>query len=324
MLIPIVTFVAVLAIVFGAYWFVVGQPETTEQEKLRRRLKAEDPLRLQKQQVRVGLLKEQQSLSTIHVFDTVLSQTGALTHGVRTLIDASGLNLTVASFLMLTVIAGLAGALVATIYIGVLWVTLPVAAVAAMLPWFILSTFRKRRVSKFEEQFPEAIELISRSMRAGHAFATGIKMAADELPAPAGPEFKLLYERQNFGAQMPDALRSFAERVPTIDARFFVTAVLTQREAGGNLAEILDRLAGVMRERFRIRREVQTRSAHGRMTAYVLAAMPPALAVMMVFVNPAQMQLLVTDPMGIRIIIGAVVLQIVGTLLVRKIVDIQY
>lgn len=324
MLIPIVTFVAVLAIVFGAYWFVVGQPETTEQEKLRRRLKAEDPLRLQKQQVRVGLLKEQQSLSTIHVFDTVLSQTGALTHGVRTLIDASGLNLTVASFLMLTVIAGLAGALVATIYIGVLWVTLPVAAVAAMLPWFVLSTFRKRRVSKFEEQFPEAIELISRSMRAGHAFATGIKMAADELPAPAGPEFKLLYERQNFGAQMPDALRSFAERVPTIDARFFVTAVLTQREAGGNLAEILDRLAGVMRERFRIRREVQTRSAHGRMTAYVLAAMPPALAVMMVFINPAQMQLLVTDPMGVRIIIGAVVLQIVGTLLVRKIVDIQY
>ena len=323
MLIPIITFVTVVAIVFGAYWFVVGQPETTEQEKLRRRLKAEDPLRLQKQ-VRIGLLKEQQSFSTIHVLDTVLSQSGAMTHKVQALIDASGLNLTVASFLMLTAIAGLAGALVANVYLGVLWVTVPVAIVGAMLPYFVLSTFRKRRVSKFEEQFPEAIELISRSMRAGHAFATGIKMAADELPEPAGPEFKLLYERQNFGAQMPDALRSFAERIPTIDARFFVTAVLTQREAGGNLAEILDRLAGVMRERFRIRREVKTRSAHGRMTAYVLAAMPPALAVMMVFVNPAQMRLLVTDPMGIRIIIGAVVLQIIGTLLVRKIVDIQY
>ncbi len=323
MLIPIVTFVAVLAIVFGGYWFVIGQPETAEQDKLRRRLKTEDPLRLQKQ-VRVGLLKEEQSLSTIHVFDLVLNQSGALTHGVSRLIDASGLNLTVAAFLMLTAISALVGALVATVYIGVLWVTLPVAAVAAMLPYFVLSTFKKRRISKFEEQFPEAIELISRSMRAGHAFATGIKMAADELPAPAGPEFKLLYDRQNFGAQMPDSLRSFAERVPTIDARFFVTAVLTQREAGGNLAEILDRLASVMRERFRIRREVQTRSAHGRMTAYVLAAMPPALALMMVFVNPAQMQLLVTDPLGIRIIIGAVVLQVAGTLLVRKIVDIQY
>jgi len=323
MLIPIITFVAVLAIVFGAYWFVVGQPETTEQEKLRRRIKAEAPVRLQKQ-VRVGLLKEQQGLSTIHLFDSVLSQSGALTRGVRGLIDASGLKLTVASFLMLTAISALVGALVAGIYIGVLWVTLPVAAVAAMLPHFVLSTFKQRRIGKFEEQFPEAIELISRSMRAGHAFATGIKMAADELPAPAGPEFKMLYERQNFGAQMPDALRSFAERVPTIDARFFVTAVLTQREAGGNLAEILDRLAGVMRERFRIRREVQTRSAHGRMTAYVLAAMPPGLAFMMVFVNPAQMRVLVTDPMGIRIIIGAVVLQVIGTLLVRKIVDIQY
>ncbi len=323
MLIPIITFVAVVAIVFGAYWFVVGQPETSEQDKLRRRLKTEDPMRLQKQ-VRVGLLKEEQSLSTIHVFDTILSQAGVLTRGMRSLIEASGLNLTVASFLMLTVIAGLAGALVATIYIGVLWVTLPVAAVTAMLPRFVLATLKKRRIGKFEEQFPEAIELISRSMRAGHAFATGIKMAADELPEPAGPEFKLLYDRQNYGAQMPDALRSFAERIPTIDARFFVTAVLTQREAGGNLAEILDRLASVMRERFRIRREVQTRSAHGRMTAYVLAAMPPGLAVMMVFINPAQMQLLATDPLGIRIIIGAVVLQIVGTLLVRKIVDIQY
>ncbi len=118
-------------------------------------------------------------------------------------------------------------------------------------------------------------------MRAGHAFATGLKMAADELPAPAGPEFKTLYELQNYGAQLPDALRSFANRIPSLDARFFVTAVLTQREAGGNLAEVLDRLASVMRERFRIKREVRVRSAHGRITAFILAGMPPALAGLM-------------------------------------------
>ncbi len=183
---------------------------------------------------------------------------------------------------------------------------------------------KARRVQKFEEQFPEAVELIARAMRAGHAFPTGLKMAADELPPPAGAEFRLLYERQNYGAQLPDALRLFAERVPSLDARFFVTAVLTQRETGGNLSEVLDRLANVMRERFRIKREVRVRSAHGRITAYMLAGMPPTIALLLLSGNASQIQILTSDPIGIRMIIGAIVLQVVGTLIVRKLVNIRY
>jgi tight adherence protein B len=195
---------------------------------------------------------------------------------------------------------------------------------AAPIPLIVIRQIRAQRIRKFEEQFPEAIQLIARALRAGHAFATGLKMAADEIPAPAGTEFKLLYERQNFGEQLADSLKAFAERAVSIDARFFVTAVLTQREAGGNLSEVLDRLAGVMRERFRIRREVRVKSAHGRISAFVLAALPPSLAIIMLSSSPEQIKLLVTDPLGIRIVIVAVTLQVIGTLIVRKLVDIQY
>ncbi len=243
---------------------------------------------------------------------------------LATFIGNSGLSLTIGSFLLLTAVCALGAAAFVSLYLPILWVEFVAALTAAFIPYWVVSFFKTRRIHKFEEQFPEAIELIARAMRAGHAFTTGIKIAADELPEPAGPEFRLLFERQNYGAQMPDALRAFAERVPTIDARFFVTAVLTQREAGGNLSEVLDRLAAVMRERFRIRREVRVKSAHGRITAYVLAALPPVLAVLMLLLNPTQMLILTTDPIGINLIIAGVVLQVCGVLLVRKIVDIQY
>ena len=319
----VVTFVGGVAVIFGAYWLLIGRPESSETQKLRRRLTAEDPARAQGDGP-VTLLKEEQKLSTIGVFDAALDQSGSFAVAASTLVASSGLPITAGTFVLATGVLPLVVGLAVNLYLHVWWVALPVAAASMFIPYAVLAFFRNRRVLKFEEQFPEAIELIARAMRAGHAFATGIRMAAEELQAPAGPEFRLLYERQNYGAQMPDALRHFAERVPTIDARFFVTAVLTQREAGGNLAEILDRLAAVMRERFRIRREVRVRSAHGRSTAYVLAAMPPLLGLVMLFVNPAQMQILFTDPMGIRIVIGAVLLQVAGTLLVRRIVDIRY
>jgi tight adherence protein B len=323
MLIIVLTFVAVLALVFGAYWVVVAGPEARMQRQLRRRLKAEDPVRT-KRSANVQLLRKEQALSSIGVLNAALQATGGLVDPLRALTSNSGLPLTVGGFLQLTMLSFVVAAVAAWLYFPIVWVVLPVAIAAAFIPLFVVRYFRDRRVRKFEEQFPEAIELIARAMRAGHAFTVGIKIAADELPEPAGPEFRLLYDRQNYGAQIPDALRAFAERVPTIDARFFVTAVLTQREAGGNLSEILDRLAAVMRERFRIRREVRVRSAHGRVTAYVLAGMPPVLAVLMLLANPEQMMLLAHDPLGVKLVTTGIVLQVIGVLMVRKIVDIQY
>ncbi|MGE3957884.1 MAG: type II secretion system F family protein [Vicinamibacterales bacterium] len=322
--IEIGTFLGVLAVVFGAYWFSVGEAEAREQRQLKRRLKTEDPSLARVSVASVQLLKQEQRLSSIDQLNAALASAAYLVNPIRKLIANSGLNLTVASFLLLTAVGFLGGAAAVNYYLPIAWVAIPVAFGTALIPYAVLRFFGTKRVRKFEEQFPEAIELIARALRAGHAFPTGIKIAADELPEPAGPEFRLLYERQNFGAPIPEALRAFAERVPTIDARFFVTAVLTQREAGGNLSEILDRLAGVMRERFRIRQDVRTRSAHGRVTAYVLAGMPPSLAALMMIANPKQMSILFTDPLGIKLVIVGVVLQVVGMIIIRRIVDIQY
>ena len=152
------------------------------------------------------------------------------------------------------------------------------ASLLFFVPFIFVRHKKNQRLKKFEEQFPEAIDLIARALRAGHAFTTGLAMAAEEIPAPVGEEFKLLYDRQNFGMPLPDAMKAFAARIPLIDARFFVTAVLTQRETGGNLGEVLDNLASVIRERFKVKRQVRVLTAHGRITGWILAALPPALA----------------------------------------------
>ena len=318
MLFTAITFVVSLGLVIGAYWMLVVVPENREQSTLRKRLKSEDPAA-----ARLKLVKETVALSGIAAFNSVLTQLGGLSGPLSRLLEQSGLSLNVGSFVLLTTVCALTAAVVVDLYLP-WWVALMAALVVAPIPLWLVYMKKGKRIRQFEEQFPEAIQLIARALRAGHAFPTGLKMAADELPPPAGTEFKLLFDRQNYGAEMPDALKAFAERIPSIDARFFVTAVLTQREAGGNLSEVLDRLAGVMRERFEIRREVRTRSAHGRITAFVLAGLPPVLAVMMTALSPAQMKILVTDPLGIRMVIGGIVLQIIGTLVVRKLVDIEY
>jgi tight adherence protein B len=316
------SFIGVFGIVTVAYWLFVIVPERHGQGLVRRRLKWENPVGGDTENVQ--LLKKAPVLSTIEGLNNVLAQFDSVSHPLTTLIQESGVKLTVGSFILITIVAFLAPLVLVQWYLGVAWLALLAAGVFSLVPFFVMKQLRTIRIQKFEEQFPEAIQLIARAMRAGHAFSTGMKMAAEELPEPCGVEFKVLYEQQNFGAALPDALRAFAARIPSLDARFFVTAVLTQREAGGNLAEVLDRLAGVMRERFRIKREVRVKSAHGRITAFVLAAMAPVLAVLMLAQNPDAMQLLLNDPLGHRMIGLAVTLQVVGMLIVRKLVDIQY
>jgi tight adherence protein B len=149
-------------------------------------------------------------------------------------------------------------------------------------------------------------------------------MAAEEIPEPVGQEFKLLYDRQNFGMPLPDAMRAFAARIPLIDARFFVTAVLTQRETGGNLGEVLDNLSSVIRDRFKVKRQVRVLTAHGRITGWILAGLPPALAAALFVIAPGHMSILTNDPLGVRMIIAGLSLQVIGTIVIRKLVDIRY
>jgi tight adherence protein B len=202
-------------------------------------------------------------------------------------------------------------------------VALGAGIVGLMLPYAWLVRKRAVRLKRFEEQFPEALDLLSRAIRAGHAFQTAMGMVGDELPPPVGTEFKKTFDRQNFGLPLRDAMNELADRVGILDVRFFVTAVAIQRETGGNLAEILDNLARVVRERFKIRRQVRVHTAHGRFTGYVLLGLPAALAVVLSFISPDHMKLLFTDRMGQMMVGGAIVLQTVGFIWIRQVIKIE-
>jgi tight adherence protein B len=196
-------------------------------------------------------------------------------------------------------------------------------ALGFALPFVVLKIKRRRRLNTFEEMFPEALDLIARALKAGHAFATGLKMAADELQEPVGPEFRKTFDEQNFGLPLKDALQNLTERVPLLDVRFFSTAVLIQRETGGNLSEILENLAHVVRERFKILRQVRVYTAHGRLTGYVLLALPAFLAVALMFINPDHMQLLFRERMGHIMLGAAAVMQFVGYVWIKQVIKIE-
>ena len=167
------------------------------------------------------------------------------------------------------------------------------------------------------------LDLLSRAIRAGHAFQTAMGMCADEMPAPVGAEFRKSFDQQNFGLPLKETLHELTERVPILDVKFFVTAVLIQRETGGNLAEILDNLAHVVRERFKILRQVRVHTAHGRFTGYVLMALPAALGIVLNFINPEHMDLLFKERMGQMMIGGAIVMQTIGYFWIRQVIKIE-
>jgi tight adherence protein B len=190
-------------------------------------------------------------------------------------------------------------------------------------PFVVLRIKRRRRLNAFEEQFPEALDLIARALKAGHAFATGLKMVADETDEPVGPEFRKTFDEQNFGLPLKDALDNLTQRIPLLDVRFFATAVMIQRETGGNLSEILENLAHVVRERFKILRQVRVYTAHGRLTGYVLLALPAFLGVALMFINPEHMNLLFREKLGQQMLMAAIVMQIVGYVWIKKVIKIE-
>ena len=187
----------------------------------------------------------------------------------------------------------------------------------------ILRHKRAARLYKFEEFFPEALDLLSRSIRAGHAFSAGMKMVADELGEPVGPEFRKAFDEQNFGLPLKESLNNLCERVPLLDVRFFSTAVLIQRETGGNLSEILDNLAAVVRERFKIRRQMRVHTAHGRFTGYVLMALPAFLALALSFINPEHMNRLFEERMGQMMIVASIIMQAIGFFWIKQVIKIE-
>jgi len=239
------------------------------------------------------------------------------------LIEQSGVQTTPSAMMIATVAAAFVSGIICSIFVRhpLFWIV--AALIGSVLPIGWLKHKRNARMKRFEEQFPEALDLLARAIRSGHAFQTAMGMVAEELPAPVGVEFKKAFEQQNFGLPLREVLDQMAERVPLLDVKFFVTAVSIQRETGGNLAEILDNLAHVVRERFKILRQVRVHTAHGRFTGYVLMALPAALAVALSFINPDHMKLLFNERMGQIMIVGAIVMQTVGYFWIRWVIKIE-
>jgi tight adherence protein B len=196
-------------------------------------------------------------------------------------------------------------------------------AVGAAGPILWIWRKRKARLHRFEELFPDALEFVSRSMRAGHAFSVSMEMIHREFQEPVAGEFRRTFEEHNLGLPIEVALQKLAKRVPSLDVHFFVSAVLLQKRTGGNLAEILDKLAYVIRERFKLRGRIRAVSAHGRMTAAALSAIPAAVAILMFYTNPDYVKFFFKDETGNIMLGAALFLQLVGYLIMKKIVNIE-
>ncbi|HJZ60207.1 MAG TPA: type II secretion system F family protein [Gemmataceae bacterium] len=190
-------------------------------------------------------------------------------------------------------------------------------------PWLWLYLKRASRLKKFAGQLPDAMELVARALRAGHSLAAGMHVVAEEMPAPISKEFGRVYEEQNLGIPLEEAMKSMCDRVPNLDLRFFVTSVAIQRQTGGDLAEILDRIGHVIRERFKILGQVKALTAEGRLSGVVLIALPIGLFIMMMWMKPDYIELLWKEPLGIKMSIAAVILMLLGSLAIKKIVDIK-
>ena len=239
------------------------------------------------------------------------------------MIEQAGSAMTLSRFLVIS------GGLAIGLGLGVLVLTLRwpagiiATAVGGLAPYVILRRKRSKRFYKFEEQLPEAIDMLGRAIRAGHPLSSGLKMVADEAKDPVAGEFRRTHEEHRFGLAFEDAMLAMADRLGIVDVRILVTAILIQREVGGNLAEVLDNLASVIRARFNIRRQLRVYTAQGRFSGYVLAVLPIAVGAAIYSLNPPYMKLLFTDPMGKLMVAFAVIFQIIGFLWIRKIVNIE-
>jgi tight adherence protein B len=239
------------------------------------------------------------------------------------LFSQADVAMSVSQFLAICAGLGIAGTTV-TGFAGASLLFAPlVGVVFAVLPVIWLMFKRKRRLAKFGAQLPEALELVARALRAGHSLAAGFRLVASEMSEPIGSEFGRVFEEQNLGIPFEEALEALTERVPNLDLKFFATAVILQRQTGGDLAEILDKIGSLVRERFKIWGQVQALTGEGRLSGIVLLALPPALFVCVYRMNPDYLMLLFTDDMGKKMLIGGILMQLLGALVIRKIVNIR-
>jgi tight adherence protein B len=313
------TFLIVIVVFFGI-WMMVGAD--TKQEVVRRRM---DAVRKAERRgdVSMGLkLARDEMLSSVPAIHRLMMH-WEWSVRLQERISQAGLTMKAGKLILISGCLWLGTTFVIGLFTPMIPVGLLVGICVGMAPYGVVMYLRQKRLRAFEERFPEALDLLGRAVRAGHAFTTGLEMIAKESPDPIASEFRTTFEEQNFGLPLRDALLNMTERIPSIDVRFFVTALLIQKETGGNLAEILDSLARVIRDRFRIYREVRVRTAQGRLTAGILIALPVFMMIVLMVMNPTYIGVLFHDPKGVLALTVAGIMQVIGSMVIWKIIHIE-
>jgi tight adherence protein B len=317
LIVCIAVFIGVTALVVGLSYVMRGDKEAEVEDRL-------SVLTGGKKSGKAGALSQTDLLATMRKDGTSAAERIISRYlNLRLLFEQANVELAVPNFLLICVALGAVGVTIPTLTgINILFAPL-IGLFLGVLPMVWLLMRRKRRLRKFAAQLTQALELIARALRAGHSLAAGLSLVAQEMSDPIGMEFSRTFEEQNLGIPMEQALENMTTRVPNLDLKFFVTAVVLQRQTGGDLAEILDKIGSLIRERFQIWGQVQALTGEGRLSGIVLLALPPALFAVVYRMNPEYLMLLFTDPMGKKMLIGGVVMQLLGALAIRKIVNIR-
>ncbi|MDN6887892.1 type II secretion system F family protein [Variovorax sp. CAN2819] len=317
--VTVLVFVTVLLMLEGLYmlWRSYKGPEA---RKIERRLQAFSAAADRTPQAH---LAKERMLSEVPWMQRLLL-TLPRAHRLDRFILQAGLEWTVSSFLLVSCVLGVLGFFAAMVMARQsLLVGLVAGGCLAVLPLLYLQRQRSRRLARMEKQLPEALDLVTRALRAGHSFASGVQMIGDEMAEPIASEFRMVADEVNFGVSLQQALTNLSERVPLTDLRYFVVSVLIQRDSGGNLTEVLGNLSRLIRERLKLLARVRVLSSEGRLSAWILGLMPFALAALMNVFNPEFMAPLWTDPIGQSVLKYMLVVMLVGIVLLRQIVKIR-
>lgn len=322
----IIVLIVIWAVAMGAWFATTKYFKSSDLDRIKARLAGTTKVKSQKKKGGAGAPAA--VIQGVHDpknrFAHMLVQKFKLGPRLKVLLEQAGMRGEPSSFVHMSLLLFLGG-------VGVGWFLLPAGKALSILvglgacacPSLYVWFKRRARLKRFEELFPETLEFVSRSMRAGHAFSVSLEMIHREFQEPISGEFRRTFEEHNLGLPIEIALQNLADRVPSLDVHFFVSAVLLQKRTGGNLAEILDKLAYVMRERFKLRGRIRAVSAHGRMTATALSCIPMVVAALMFYTNPDYVKFFLTDDVGNLMLGGAVFLQLVGYVIMKKIVKIE-
>jgi tight adherence protein B len=318
LLISIITCVAIVAAVSGI--MLLGSPASTRQ--IARRLEGSTPSQESYEVSASAQLLRDEGLSTLPWLDRALAKWSQIGY-VRALLSQAGMETKPGQILLMTAVIALGTYVFVHLFFGGVVSAILYAIGLGSAPIGMVFLRRQKRMRAFEKSFPEAIDLLARAVRAGHALNSGMEIVGQEMAEPIAGEFRKTFEEQHLGLRFREALTNLSDRVPMQDVRFFVAALIIQDETGGNLAEILTNLSTTIRERFRIRGEVRVRTAQGRLTAVILISIPPLMLIALNIINPEYTHVLFADNLGIMMLAGAILLQVIGGFILWKIVHID-